>query len=274
VRRFAASLLTGLGLLAATAAWGAFAASSAAFDPESSERVADVLVEQPAVRDAIAKALGKALSSDLPGGVQISGAEVDSVARRVADDPRTAAVLRTAIVGAHRRIVGNGAGPVQLETGLVAQAGRDALIGVHPELAASLSAVPLKLELPTDKLPNLTPLRGHLGRVGRLGVLLATWLLSAAMLVASDGPWVLRRAGRWAVGVGLSSLATTWLLPSLVSRVEAPQVAMMGALAVALAGRVVVPAVILLAAGAGAMVVARAWRTATARSAVPPHSPA
>jgi hypothetical protein len=264
VRRFAAALLVGLALLAASVAWGAFTTSFTVFRPGGSERVADVLVEAPAVRDMLAAALAKSLTSGKSDGPQIPGAEVESIARRVLDDPRTLALLRTAVVGAHRRIVGAADGPVQLDMAPVAQAARDALIGAHPELAASLPASPSTVEMPTDKLPKLAPLRGHIGRIGRAAGLAAVWLLLGAFLVASDRPKVLRRAGRWAVGVGLASMATGWLLPSLLSRVENPSLSVIGALAIAVVGPMVVPAVILVAAGAAATVVARAWRTRAA----------
>jgi hypothetical protein len=90
----------------------------------------------------------------------------------------------------------------------------------------------------------------------------AVCLLAGAFLVASDRLRVLRRVGRWAVRLGLASLATGWLLPSLLSRAGNSRLAFVGALAVALGGRIVVPAVILVATGTAAIVAARMWRTA------------
>jgi hypothetical protein len=272
MRRFTAFLFAGLGLLAATVAWSAFATSFTVFDPDRSERVADALIEEPAVRDALATALAKALRSGLEEGVAISDADLESIARRVLDDPRTLEVLRTAIVGAHQRLVGDAEGPVRLDTAALAQAGRDALMAAHPELAASLAtAPPPAVELPTDKLPELAPVRGRLGQAGRAAGLAAVLLLAAAFLVTSDRPGVLRRMGRSAVGIGLSSAVAGWLLPQLMSAADGP-LAVVGALGVAAVGPLVAPAVILVAAGAGAIVAARTWR-ARAFPAVAPVAP-
>lgn len=272
MRRFAASVLVGLALLGGTVAWSAFATGRTLFDRNGSERIADVLVAEPGVRDVLATALAKALRSGMEGGAPIPAAEVEQVARRVLDDPRTLSLLRTAIVGAHQRLLGAADGPVRLDTGAVAQAGRDALIEAHPELAASLPmSVPLTVELPTDKLPELAPVGDHLARLGRVAGLAAVWLLALAFLVASDRPRVLRRTGKWAVGLGLSSVVMGGLLPHLISGVGNPRLAVAGALAVAVSRPMLAPAVVLVAAGAGAMVVARAWRTAVALSpATPP----
>jgi hypothetical protein len=260
VRRFATSTLAGLGLLGATVAWGAFASSFTVLDPDGPERVADALVEEPAARDGLAQALAKALRSGLPPEAQISSAEVDNVARRMSDDPRTRALLRTAIVGAHQRLLGHAAGPVRLDAGAVAQAGREALTEAHPELAASLPIAALNVELPIANLPALAAFRGHLGPAGWGGGLAAVCLLAAAFRVSQDRPGVLRRAGRWAVRVGVSSAAIGGLLPYLTSRSDNPRIALVGALVVAVEGRIVIPALALAAAGTGAIVVARAWR--------------
>ena len=262
LRRLAASLLTGLALLGATLAWSAFATGYTVFDGGGSERVADVLVQQRAVREALAQALAKALRSGPAAEAQIPGAEVDSAARRVVDDSRTVALLHRAIAGAHQRLVGQADGPVRLDADALAQAARDALIEVQPRLAATLPVAPLTVQLPTDKLPDLFRVRPNLGRAGRVGGLAAVCLLAAAFLLAPDRPGVLRRAGRWAVRVGLASTVTGWLLPSLLSRADNPHLALIGGLAVAVGGRIVGPAMVLAATGLGATVAARVWRAA------------
>src|SRR5258706_15183837 len=113
MRRAAASVLVTLGLLAASLAWWSFAARFTFLDPGRSARIADVLIGQPVIRDAVAEGLGTALRQALPPGTPISADEIDAVAHKALDDPRALQALRTAIVDSHQRLVGDygGAAP-------------------------------------------------------------------------------------------------------------------------------------------------------------------
>lgn len=274
MRRFVAATLVGLALLAGSVAWSVLTATASVFDRDGSERIADVLVSEPGVRDVLAKALGDALTKGESDGPQIPAAELDAITRLVLDDPRTLTLLHTAIVGAHQRIVGAAEGPVQLDLAPVTQAVRDALIGVHPELAASLPASPPTVELPTDKLPELAPLRAHAGRIGRVAGVAAVALLLAAFVIAADRPRILRRVGRWAVGLGAASVVMAWLVPSVISGADNSHLSVLGALGLAIGRPVAARAVVLTAAGAAAMVIAAAWRTRTATAVASGSPPA
>src|SRR6185295_3708988 len=106
MRRAAASILVTLGLLAAGVAWWAYAARSTVLDSARSERIADTLVEQPVIRDAVADGLGNALQQALPPGTPISPDELSAAAHRALEAPRAIAALKATLLTSHQRLIG------------------------------------------------------------------------------------------------------------------------------------------------------------------------
>jgi hypothetical protein len=272
MRRTAASVLVLVGLFAASVAWWALAARYTVLDANRSERIADTLIEQPVIRDAVAEGLGSALSQALPPGTPISAEELSAVAHRALDDPRALAALRTAVLMSHQRLIGTYDGPVTLDVSPIAAAGRDALIAARPDLARALpKAPPLSVDLPTQKLPKLGWVPQRARELGGMATMVAFTFLALGMLAASDRPKVLSRAGRWALRAGLGWAAFGWALPYAMTKIDDPRLAALGAIGVAAVGPMIAPAVTLVCAGIGALLGARAWRTALA--ALPPAPP-
>lgn len=272
MRRLISSSLAGLAVLAATVAWASWAATSTVLDPGRTERVAEALITDPAVRGAVEDALAQALISAIPPDTTVPDAELKVAAERALDDPRVAQVVRAAIVDAHRRLVGEIEGPVRLDAGPIAVAGRDALLAAHPQLADRLPAPPpLAVELPTDSFPDLGGIRDLAGGVTGRTVPAAIWLFAAALLVASDRPRVLRRAGHFALWAGGGWVVVGCLAPWVVSQWSVDgKLAVLGSLGVAVAGPMIVPAGVLMAGGVGAFLGASAWsKFASARRSVP-----
>jgi len=272
MRRATASVVVTLGLFAASLAWWSFAARFTVLDSDRSARIADVLVDQPVIRDAVAQGLGDALEQALPPGSPVSATEVDAAARKALDDPRALQAIKTAVVDSHQRLLGDYEGPVTLDVTPIAAAGRDALLAARPDLAASIpQAPPLSIDLPTQHLPKLSWLPQKAREVGGLALLAAVALLTLGFVTSSDRPRVLARAGRWALRAGLGWAAFGWALPYALTKVGEPRLAALGALGVAAVGPMIAPAVTLVCAGIGALLGARAWRLALA--ALPPAPP-
>ena len=272
MRRVTASVLVTLGLFAASLAWWSFAARFTVLDSDRSARIADVLVDQPVIRDAVAQGLGDALRQALPPDSPIPPSEIDAAAHKALDDPRALQAIKTAIVDSHQRLLGDYNGPVTLDVTPIAAAGRDALVSAHPDLASSIpEAPPLSIDLPTQHLPKLSWLPEKAREVGGLAVLAAVALLTLGLLSSSDRPRVLSRGGRWAVRAGLGWAAFGWALPYALTKVGEPRLAALGAIGVAAVGPMIAPAVTLVCAGIGALLGARAWRLALA--ALPPAPP-
>jgi hypothetical protein len=273
MRRAAASLLVTLGLVAAGIAWWAFAARYTVLDAARSERIADTLIEQPVIQDAVAEGLGTALQRALPPGTPISPEEISAVAHRALEDPRAMAAIRTAVLSSHQRLVGNYDGPVTLDVSPVAVAGREALVAARPELAGSIPTAPsMSMDLPTQHLPKLGWLPERARELAGLAAFLTVALLGLGMLAAADRPKVLSRAGRWALRAGALWAVFGWALPYGLTKLGEPRLAALGAIGVAAVGPMIAPAVLLVCTGIAALLGARAWRLALA--ALPPAPPA
>ncbi|HZQ77671.1 MAG TPA: hypothetical protein VFE55_10100 [Acidimicrobiia bacterium] len=272
MRRTAATVLVTLGLLAASLAWWSYAARATILDPGGSARIADVLVKQPVIRDAVAEGLGNALRQMVPDGSPVSAQEMAAVAHKALDDPAALQALRTSLIDAHQRLVGNYDGPVSVDLSPIAAAGRRALLAARPELAGALpEPPPLSVDLPTQHLPKLGWLPERTRELTGLAGLLAATLLALGLLAAADRPRVLARAGRWALRAGVGWAAFAWALPWALTKIDQPTLAALGAICVAAAGPMIAPALALVCAGVGALLGARAWRLAMA--ALPPAPP-
>lgn len=272
MRRVAASVLVTLGLIAAGVAWWAFAARYTVLDSERSARLADVLIEQPVIRDAVAEGLGSALQQALPAGSPVSAEEIDAVAHRALDDPRAQQALRTTILNSHQRLIGQYDGPVTVDVSPIAAAGRDSLLAARPDLAAAIPRAPsLSIDLPTQHLPKLGWLPERTRELAGLAGFLAVAFLGLGLLASSDRPKAVQRAGRWALRAGVGWAAFGWALPYALTKTGEPRLSALGAIGVATVGPMIAPAVLLVCTGIGALLGARAWRLALA--ALPPAPP-
>jgi hypothetical protein len=276
MRRTVASILVTLGLVCAGVAWWAYAARYTVLDSARSERIAETIIEQPVIQDAVAEGLANALQQALPPGTPISPEQISAVAHQALADPRAMAALKATVLASHQRLVGNYDGPVTLDVSPIAVAGRDALVAARPELAKVMRKTPtLSVDLPTQHLPKLGWLPERTRELFGLAVMLAFTLLGLGMLASSDRPKVLSRAGRWALRAGVFWALFGWAIPFVMTKIDEPRLAALGAIGVATVGPMIAPAVLLLATGIGAILGARAWRTALAalRPAPPSGGP-
>src|ERR687892_1000740 len=115
MRRAASSVLVVVGLVAASVAWWSFAARFTVLDSGRSARIADTLIDQPVIRDAVAEGLASALQQALPPGTPIEPEALDAVAHTALDDPRALAALRSAVFASHQRLIGEYDGPVGID---------------------------------------------------------------------------------------------------------------------------------------------------------------
>ncbi|HEV3362659.1 MAG TPA: hypothetical protein VG795_00720 [Acidimicrobiia bacterium] len=272
MRRAAASILVTLGLIFAGVAWWAYAARYTVLDEARSERIADTLVTQPVIQDAVAEGLGNALQQALPPGTPISPDEISAIAHQALADPTAMAALKRTLLTSHQRLVGSYDGPVSLDVSSIAVAGRDALVAARPDLAEAMPEAPsLSVDLPTQHLPKLGWLPERTRELLGLALMLAITLLSLGVLCSSDRPKVLSRAGRWALRAGVFWAVFGWVLPYLMTKIDEPRLAALGAIGVATVDPMIAPAVLVISAGIAALLGGRAWRLALA--ALPPAPP-
>lgn len=272
VRRALAAALLGISLWIGSLAWSGFLLTRTVLDPDRSARVAEALYDDEAVRDRLAANIAGGVEAALPPGVPVPPAEIDAGARQALDSPAVEAVFVDAFVRTHQAMLGEGDVPEEVDPGAFGAAGRESLVAARPDLDAVLPAAPeLAVPLPTERIPDLGPVRrGLLTAVPLLAAASAAGVL-LALLVSSNRPAVVRRAGMWAVGLSAVVLVFAYGVPALAATVAPSQAEVIAALVGAMAAETRVPAVTLGLIGVAGIVLSLFWRAAPAlrRDAVP-----
>jgi hypothetical protein len=259
-RRSLAGLVLGLSLVAGSLAWAGFVALHTVLDPGRSEAVAQELYENAAVRDALVGNIADAFAATLPDGVTFPQEQLEALAVTVLDDPAVEFLITEALVQTHAAFLGEGEPPRTLDAGAIGEATRSALVSLDPALDAVLPPAPeLVVELPTDRVPNLGGLRRLLRAVVPLLAIGAAIGVVSALVVTTDRPGVLRRAGTWALTTSAFVLFVGFGIPWLVETFAPSQAEVVAALVAALLRSTLVPALALAGAGVVALVLAAAW---------------
>lgn len=256
-RRIAPGTVLTIGLCLAALALGLWAVQTTALDHGALHRGAgEVLSERPA-RQAMQSRLALAIGTS---GVTADAATVDALAGRALEEPEFVAAFAGGLDQVQDHVVDGTTGPITLDADLVTQAVRRAAVG-DPQLAAPLAATkPLVVEVPVDDIPDLARW-AHLWEAAvRALVFVALLLITYGLLRNEHRVWALGRVGRWAIVVGVATLTLFWLVPRALVRPLGGWIAVGGA--VAGAGEQLVPiALVLVAAGALAVIAAHRWET-------------
>jgi hypothetical protein len=273
VRRALAAALLGISLWIGSLAWTGFLLTSTVLNPERSRNVAEAVYDDEAVRARLAANISGGVDAALPDGVPVDRSAIDAGAERALDSPAVESVFVDAFVRTHQAMLGEGDAPRRLDPGAFGAAGRQSLVEDRPALDAVLPASPeVAVELPTERVPNLGPVRrGLLSAVPILAAASAFGVL-LALLVARNRPAVVRRAGFWAVGLSALVLVFAYGIPALAASVVPEQSEVVAALVGAMAAETRVPAITLGALGFAGIVLSLFWRAAPAMLAdrVPP----
>lgn len=261
MRRALAAAILGLSLWVGSLAWTGFVLTRTVLDPGRSEAVAEALYDDDAVRAQLAENLAGAIEAALPPAAGIPRAELDATAVEVLDSPAVEAVFVDALVRTHAAFLGEGEAPEALEAGAFGAAAREALVEDRPELDAVLPPAPeLRVPLPTERIPDLGPVREVVGAAVPLLASAAGAGALLALAVTSDRPAVIRRGGFWAVGLGTAVLVFAYGIPALAQRVVPDQSAIVAALVGAMAAATRGPALALAGTGLVAIALSFLWR--------------
>lgn len=265
MRRALAALILGVSLWIGSLAWSGFIMTRTVLDPSRSERVADTLYENDAVRDRLAQNIATALGATIPDQVPVSDAELLAASKAALDSPAVRDEIVGAFVQTHRAFLGDGEAPEAVNAGAFGEAAREALVAARPDLDAVLPTAPtLRVPLPTERVPDLGgPRRAISAGVPLLALVSASGAF-AALALTSNRPAILRRAGFWAIGLSSFVLLFAYGLPALAGALAPDQSEVVAALVGALAETTRGPALAAAALGAGAVVASLVWRAAPA----------
>ena len=252
MRRSLAAALLGISLWIGSLAWSGFVMTRTVLDPGRSEAVADALLEDDAVRAQLQANIAGGVRAAVPEGAPVDPATIDAGAETALASPAVESLVRNALVRTHQAFLGEGEAPDSI---------------VLPETSS------VEVPLPTERVPNLGPVRRWL--VDTVPLLAAVAALGAglALLVTSDRPGVLRRAGVWAIGLSTLVLAVAFGVPALAQQVAPGQATIVAALVSALAKSTRWPALTLAGAGVAGVLASYLWRPVAAVATVPAEPP-
>lgn len=255
-----------LGLVAASLAWAAFSLTRTVLDPESSERIAEAMYDDPEVQAFIVDATASAVVPVVEGVV--TAPEVESAVRRALDDPQVEELMVGGLVRAHQRFLGEDPRPdepIVVDGTALVSATRRELVNSDPELVVVLPEVPaIGLTLPTDAIPDAGGIRSMvIGAVALLAVATVA-LVVAAFVITDNRARVLRRVGFWAIGAAAFWVVVGLVVPSLAHLLMPDDATVMASLWGAAAEGMIDPSVIAACAGVVALVLSVIWMAGSA----------
>lgn len=256
MRRGLASLITGLSLLVATFSWAGFTLSRTVLDPGRSEALAEQLLDNPQVREALVTRLAESVESQLPAEVPVSRSLLEAGAGTALDDPRVRALILDGVVQYHRNALEGNTEPVVIDANALGVSTREALVAVRPDLDPFLPATPsVQLELPTTGLNWLGTLKRIVDRFTTLAALVALAGATIALVVAQDRGAVLRRVAFWGFGAAAFWLVVGFAIPWLGDLVSPTSGAIASAAVHVFFGAMIRPAVVLAVASAALLLI-------------------
>ncbi|MGZ6973797.1 MAG: hypothetical protein ACXVKQ_07670, partial [Acidimicrobiia bacterium] len=204
--------------------------------------------------------LEQSILAAAPGGVAVDPNTLAVVTARSLQQPEFVAAFAGALDEVQTHVVNGVGGPITLDPVLVTEAVRNASAD-QPQFAAALAtSPPLVIQVPDDKVPDLSRWANLWQAAVRVLAFLSLVLITYGMLKVEHRTWAIGRVGRWAIVVGLTTLTLFWLLPRALLDPLGGWIAVGGA--VLDSGDVLIPISLVLVAVGGATVIgAHRWET-------------
>ncbi|MGF1596589.1 MAG: hypothetical protein ACFCVK_06605 [Acidimicrobiales bacterium] len=266
MRRGLAALIMGLSLVVASASWAGFILSRTVLDPGRSERLADNLLDNEEVRATIVDRLADSVESQIPTEVPVTRETIEAAAAIALDDPRVESLIRDGIVRTHQNAINGVDEPVMIDASALGEAGRDAIIGLRPELDGVLpTAPPLAFELPSAGFSWLGAVKQWVDRFTLIGAVVSLVGIVLSFVVARNRAAVLRRVAYWAFGASFFWLAVAYGAPLVLARIAPSSVAIAMAAVDVFLGAMIRPALTLAGVGVALLVASLVWPAVTRR---------
>lgn len=275
-RRVIAGIILGPALLIGSFAWWGFLTLRTVLDETRSQTVAEELLDNEAVTDQITANIGRALQSAMPDAIELSDEQVDQGAEIIFDDPVVRDLIIASLGTTHRAFLGLDDAPATIDLGPALASARARVGAVSPGVAEQLPET-FTVELPTERIPNASPLKSFLERVVPMLAAVSLGMVLLAFLTTSDRSKVLGKAARWAIGTTAFYLLVGLGLPALLRRIAPDQAEVVAALITALLRAALTPSIVLGGVGVVLLAASMFWPDGSRpsrRAAAPAPAPA
>ncbi|MEM7286777.1 MAG: hypothetical protein AAF480_10540 [Actinomycetota bacterium] len=260
IRRSIGGAILGFALFVGSFAWSGFVALETVFDPDRSREVAEELFDNDEVRGQLAENLSGAIAALIPREVPVEEGLVEQVTVQLLNDPTVEETVLTAFTDTHAAFLGEGDVPDQIDLSPVAAVARQNLVAAAPQLETVVPASPpLTVPLPTDRVPNASPVRSFLQAAVPVLAAVAAFGAVLALVATNDRPSILRRAGTWALTTTAIYLILGLGIPYLLRQYAPDQAEVVAALLSALLRSLLLPSIGLGAAGLLLIGISAAW---------------
>ncbi|MEZ5247247.1 MAG: hypothetical protein R2707_19330 [Acidimicrobiales bacterium] len=261
-RRVIAGLILGPALLIGSIAWWGFLSLRTVFDESRTETIAEELLDNEAVVDQIGANIGRALESAMPDSIQLTDAQVDAGVQIILTDPVVRSLIIDSLGTTHRAFLGLDDAPATIDLGPALASSRERIGAVAPTVAAEIPEE-FEVELPTERIPDASPLKGFLERTVPLLAALSVVMALLALLTTSDRSKVLGKAARWAIGTTAFYLVVGLGVPYLLREFAPDQAEVLAALLTAVLRAALFPSIVLGGIGAVLLALSMFWPDGT-----------
>ena len=250
--------MLGPALLVGSFAWWGFLSMRTVFDENRTETVAAELLDNEAVVDQIGVNIGRALEAAMPDSVQLTDDQVDAGVQIVLADPAVRGLIIDSLGSTHRAFLGLEDMPSTIDLGPALASSRERIAVLAPTIAAEIPEE-FEVELPTERIPDASPVKRFLERTVPLLAAAATVMAVLALLTTSDRSRVLGRAARWAIGSTVFYLVVGLGIPYLLREFAPDQAEVFAALLAALLRAALFPSIVLGGIGAVLLLLSMFW---------------
>lgn len=267
IRRSLGGAILGFALFVGSFAWSGFVALQTVFDPDRSREVAEELLDNDEVRAQVAENLAGAIAALVPREVPVEEGLVEQVTADLLNDPTVEETILAAFTDTHAAFLGEGDVPGQIDLSPVAAVARQNLVTAAPQLDTVIPASPpLTVPLPTDRVPDASPIRSFLQAAVPVLAAVAAFAAILALVATNDRPSILRKAGTWALTTTAIYLVLGLGVPYALRQYAPDQAEVIAALLSALLRSLLVPSIALGLAGLALLGISAAWSAAAAGS--------
>jgi hypothetical protein len=253
--RFPPSAALTAGLFLASVAFLLWAVQITAFDQGPLHGNAEAVLAESPAHDAMIQRVAGAVAT---AGTPMTTTAIATLANRTLEQPEFVSAFAGALDRVQEHVVAGTTGPITLDPVLVTQAVRAAAADDEQLAPAQAITTPVVVEVSTDEIPDLARWANLWEAAGRVLAFLSLLLITYGLLRIEHRVWAMGRIGRWAIVVGVATLAVFWVIPRALLRPLGGWIAVGGA--VATSSDLLVPvSLVLVAAGAVAVITAHRW---------------